>query len=59
MKKKKIKTYRVTWTIDVDATSPEDAARKARDLQSPDTAALVFDIETEEGTVTVDLLGDY
>jgi hypothetical protein len=38
--------YRVTWEVDVfDATSPEDAARKALAIQrKPDSIATVFDV---------------
>lgn len=45
--------YRVTWTIDVTADSPEEAARIARDIQQ-DAASLppVFDVDG----MTVDLM---
>lgn len=36
--------YQVTWTIDIDADSHEDAARKALEIQrDPDSIALVFE----------------
>jgi len=31
-------TYRVRWEIDVDAESPEDAARQALEIQRDDTS---------------------
>lgn len=41
--------YRVTWVIDVDADTPEDAARKAREYQiDPDSTANVFDVVNRE-----------
>lgn len=41
--------YLVTWTIDVDAETPEEAARKARPMQTGDTSALVFDVMSHDG----------
>lgn len=39
--------YRVTWTIEVSAEGPLDAARKARTIQlDPDSAAQVFNVRT-------------
>lgn len=54
--------YKVRWTIDVWADSPEEAARRAREYQGPDTSALFFqvrdvlsdrrfDVDLEEGTI--------
>ena len=40
--------YVVTWTIDITADSPEDAAREARACQQPGTSALTFDALDEE-----------
>lgn len=38
-----LKEYRVSWEVDVDAVSEEDAARKALAMQrDPDSAATVF-----------------
>ncbi|WP_298161121.1 hypothetical protein [Brevundimonas sp.] len=49
--------YTVTWTIDVIAGSPEEAAAKARGYQHPDTTALVFEVADDAGTITsVDLM---
>lgn len=50
-------SYRVTWTIDIDALNPQDAARKAREAQTrPDTIATVFEVTDENGdSETVDL----
>ena len=37
--------YTVTWVIDLDADSPEDAARKALDVQrDPESIATCFDV---------------
>lgn len=49
--------YRISWEIDVDATSPEDAARKARAIQlDPESVADVFDVRSSGGAiVSVDL----
>lgn len=48
--------YRVTWEIDVDADSPQEAARKARAYQlKPDALVGVFDVSDKDGrTVSVD-----
>ena len=53
-------SYHVVWEIDVDATSPSDAAKQALALvQEPGTHAVVFDIFSEDGESTrVDLLED-
>lgn len=37
--------YRVTWRIDVDADTPEAAARLAREImRDPQSTATVFDV---------------
>jgi hypothetical protein len=39
--------YTVTWTIDVTASSPVDAARQALEIQrDPGSEATVFEVET-------------
>ena len=50
-------SYRVTWEINVDAESPEEAARKAQNIQrNLDEWAGVFDVYNEDGKGTrVDL----
>jgi hypothetical protein len=50
-------SYRVTWTIDVDADDDVTAARKAQRYQrTPGAEVGVFEVTDEEGrTVTVDL----
>lgn len=55
-----MKDYTVTWTIDIYADSPLEAAKLARDSQiQPDTSALVFYTFTAEGEACrVDLLPD-
>jgi hypothetical protein len=37
--------YLVTWEIDIDADTPEEAARKALAIQrNPDSIATIFDV---------------
>jgi len=44
--------YAVIWTIDVDAGSPEEAARKALAIhRNPDSWATHFDVRDETGQV--------
>lgn len=40
----KIKLYTVVWSVDVDAASPEEAAKQARTLMQPPTWATVFQV---------------
>ena len=49
--------YRVTWTIDLDADSPEDAAHKALAIhRNPDSWATHFEVRDPRGrTQEVDL----
>ncbi len=51
--------YRVEWVIDIEAESPEDAARQALAIQrKPDSTATVFDVveyDTDGESVRVDL----
>ena len=45
MRKKKIIPYRVVWQIDVDATSPREAALLAHDIQSSTTSwATIYEV---------------
>lgn len=38
-------TYRVEWVIDIEADTPEEAARKALAIQrNPESIATVFDV---------------
>jgi hypothetical protein len=50
--------YRVRWEIDLDAESPKQAARIARNIQlEPGNEATVFSVIDEEKTmVMIDLL---
>jgi hypothetical protein len=50
--------YRVTWEIDISASSPREAAQYARDAQlRRDTEAVVFSVR--DGSVAIiDLLDD-
>lgn len=42
--------YTVVWEIQVDAESPEEAARKAKRLQArPDTTADVYEVHAPDG----------
>jgi hypothetical protein len=47
----------VRWEITVDAESPEEAARVAREIQlDPESTATVFEVEDAQGhRVSVDL----
>lgn len=54
------KTYLVTWQIDMEADSPQEAAALALMVQRdncPDNAAVVFDVQAhgESEVVRVDL----
>jgi hypothetical protein len=52
--------YLVTWQIEIDANTPEQAAKKARAIQvDPDNQADHFEVTNEEGvTVEVSALQD-
>lgn len=42
--------YRVQWEIDLEADSPEEAAREALRIQrNPESIATVYEIFTDEG----------
>lgn len=50
--------YRVSWAIDVIASSPEEAARKARAIQlRTESIADVFTVESVSGREEIDLSG--
>ena len=53
-----MKTYRVVWEIELDAESPEDAAREALAIQrDPESEATFFDVRSPEGDIMqIDLL---
>jgi hypothetical protein len=52
-------TYRVQWTIDIEAKSPQEAAQLARNIQlNPHSTATIFDVswhkdETHSRTVNL------
>lgn len=50
-------TYRVTWDIDIDGTTPLEAARMAQTImRDADSTATVFTVTDENGhTTTLDL----
>lgn len=50
-------TYRVTWQIDIDADSPEEAAARALIVQrDAESTALVFEVSIDgDDPVRVDL----
>lgn len=40
--------YKLTWKIDIEAESPEEAALKALEIQrDPDSIATIFDVACE------------
>ena len=44
-------SYRVTWMIDVEADSPQDAAASARTTQlNPNSIATIFTVQSRDGT---------
>ena len=52
-------TYGIKWEIEIDAETPEEAARKALEIQRDPQSiyAMVFDVCDERGNTTrVDLL---
>ncbi|MGQ4354876.1 hypothetical protein [Streptomyces drozdowiczii] len=52
--------YEVTWTMDLDAADPVDAAREALDIiRDPTSWALIFDVRGNGQAVTVDLDPDH
>lgn len=54
--REEMKTYRVVWEIDVDATSPRDAAEKAWELMRfPDSRASIFYV-SQLSRAVIDLL---
>ena len=55
--------YKVSWIIDVPASSPREAAKSARevmyDLKKEDNLATVFLVESPDGSTNIiDLLGE-
>ena len=53
------RSFRVTWTIDIDATSHEEAARKALAIQrEPESTATVFSVRGEDEPGTYDIVID-
>ena len=56
-----MKEYTVRWEIQVDATSPLEAARAARACQEPGTEALMFEVLKggESNGVFIDLEDGY
>jgi len=55
-----MKTYTVSWEIQIDAETPRKAAEEAlRIHRNPESTAIVFDVFDEHGNkTTVDLLDD-
>ena len=50
------KSYRIVWTIDLEAESPEKAARQALAiLRNPDSTTIVFAVVDRSQLVCVDL----
>ncbi len=53
-----MRTYKVMWEIDISADSPEEAARRAREIQlDPESWATVFVVRGGyvRGRVEIDL----
>ena len=51
-----MKTYRVTWTIDIDADTPREAAQRALDIQrDPDSCATCFEVTDPTAPMTIDI----
>jgi hypothetical protein len=51
-----MKGYLVTWEIELDADSPEAAARLALEIQrDPNSIATVFQVQGENGEEIVDI----
>lgn len=51
-----MKSYFVAWYIDIDADSPEDAARQALAIQrDPKSVATVFDVKHAGASVVIDV----
>jgi hypothetical protein len=55
-------SYRVSWAVDVDADTPEEAARLTLAMQrDPAGIATVFDVQPEQGgpaaRIDLDALG--
>lgn len=49
-------TWLVTWTMNSFASTPEEAAREALDIQrNPDSIATVFTVANDDATYEVDL----
>lgn len=52
-------TYSIKWEIEIDAETPEEAARKALEIQRDPQSiyAMVFDVSDQRGNTTrVDLI---
>ncbi len=52
-------TYLIKWEVDIEADSPQEAAKIAREMQlDPDSEAVVFDVThpTTKEVTTVDLM---
>ena len=50
-----MKSYRVTWEIDLDATSPRAAAREALRIQrDPESIATVFSVRETKSEIPLD-----
>jgi hypothetical protein len=52
--------FKITWAVDVDADTPEEAAWIAQKYQrNTDTTATFFDVQDEQGNITQIDLYDY
>jgi hypothetical protein len=51
-----MKSYIVKWVIDIDATSPEDAAEQALEIMRDEASiATVFSVDDGESTIVTDI----
>jgi hypothetical protein len=51
-----MRTYIVTWFIDIEAESPEEAAAEALDImRDEDSTATIFDVKWDGNTKTVEV----
>lgn len=51
-----MKSYLVTWVIDIEANSPEEAAQEALDImRDEESTATIFDVKWEGNTKTIEV----
>jgi hypothetical protein len=51
-RRKEMPEYLVTWSIDIEADSEEEAAKQAQEIQrDPESTATVFSVESDDSPV--------